>query len=72
MPSATLSDAVCLRVDIPELGLCRGQRGVVCSTWFAPAVAYEVEFQATASEFPTRVLLLEHQVESMNQNHAGR
>ena len=39
-----IDDVVRLNQDIPELALSRGQRGVVRSTWFAPSVAYEVEF----------------------------
>lgn len=33
-----------LTVDIPDLGLKRDTPGVVCSQWFAPIPAYEVEF----------------------------
>ena len=39
-----VDDVVRLNQDIPELELTRGQTGVVRSTWFAPTVAYEVEF----------------------------
>jgi len=42
-----IDDVVRLNQDIPELELQRGQTGVVRSTWFAPTVAYEVEFDAT-------------------------
>lgn len=39
-----VGDRVQLTVDIPELGLQRDMAGVVCSQWFAPILAYEVEF----------------------------
>ncbi len=37
----------CVRLvhDLPDLSLRRGAVGVVCSTWFAPALTYEVEFR---------------------------
>ena len=56
-----IDDVVRLNQDIPELELQRGQTGVVRSTWFAPTVAYEVEFDATIGE-GKRALLLERQV----------
>jgi hypothetical protein len=55
-----IDDVVRLNQDIPELELQRGQTGVVRSTWFAPTVAYEVEFDATGEN--KRALLLERQV----------
>ena len=70
MPSVTTGDDVRLKQDLPEFGLWRGQRGVVCSTWFSPAVAYEVEFQTTEGKFPTRVLLLAHQIDSPGEDHS--
>lgn len=54
-----VDDFVRLNQDIPELELERGQLGVVRSTWFAPTVAYEVEF---GSEGGRRALLMERQV----------
>jgi len=57
-----IDDVVRLNQDIPELALCRGQVGVIRSTWFAPTVAYEVEFLDSGSDFGTRALLLERQV----------
>ena len=63
MKTANESDRVRLKVDIPELGLCCGQVGVLCSTWFAPATAYEVEFALTHTACKARALLLPHQVE---------
>jgi uncharacterized protein DUF4926 len=57
-----IDDCVRLTQDIPELALVRGERGVVRSTWFAPQIAYEVEFQQRG-DCQTRALLLEQQVE---------
>jgi len=34
-----------------------------CSTWFAPSVAYEVEFHKIGHDYQTRALLLEEQVQ---------
>ena len=55
-----VDDFVRLNQDIPELELQCGQVGVVRSTWFAPTVAYEVEFDPTGE--CRRALLLERQV----------
>ena len=45
MRQPSVDDQVRLTQDIPELWLTKGECGVVRSTWFAPSVAYEVEFQ---------------------------
>jgi hypothetical protein len=58
-----VDDYVRLRQDIPELSLIRGEVGVVRSTWFAPTVAYEVEFHQIGHDYQTRALLLADQVE---------
>jgi hypothetical protein len=58
-----IDDFVRLTQDIPELLLCRGQVGVVRSTWFAPTVAYEVEFHLVGFDHQTRALLLAEQVQ---------
>jgi len=58
-----VDDFVRLTQDIPELSLNRGELGVVRSTWFAPSVAYEVEFHRIGHDYQTRALLLEQQVE---------
>ena len=58
-----VDDFVRLTQDIPELSLSRGELGVVRSTWFAPSVAYEVEFNKIGNDYQTRALLLEQQVE---------
>jgi hypothetical protein len=70
MPAVVAGDEVRLTQDIPELGLRLGQQGVVCSVWFSPAVACEVEFQSTEGGFPTRVLLLEHQIASPDERRS--
>lgn len=58
-----VDDFVRLTQDIPELSLNRGEVGVVRSTWFAPTVAYEVEFHSIGNDYQTRALLREEQVE---------
>jgi len=57
--------------DIPELGLRSGQVGVVCSTWFAPTPAYEVEFRSLGRSGPTRALLMENQIQPAEPAGAG-
>jgi len=63
MRSPHVDDFVRLMSDIPELSLNRGEIGVVRSTWFAPSVAYEVEFHQIGHDYQTRALLLPDQVE---------
>jgi hypothetical protein len=64
MREPRIDDRVRLTQDLPELLLCRGSVGVVRSTWFAPTVAYEVEFQeAGLNSQQTRALLMANQVE---------
>jgi hypothetical protein len=58
-----IDDLVRLIHDIPELSLNRGDVGVVRSTWFAPTVAYEVEFHRIGNDYQTRALLMEEQVQ---------
>jgi len=58
-----IDDFVRLTSDIPELALCRGEVGVVRSTWFAPSVAYEVEFHQKGQMHETRALLMAEQVQ---------
>ena len=45
MEAPEVNRPVRLLEDLPELGRHCGEVGVVCSTWFAPHPAYEVEFQ---------------------------
>jgi hypothetical protein len=63
MRTPHVDDVVRLTRDVPELELLRGDVGVVCSTWFAPAVAYEVEFHPLGCDLHTRALLSPEQVE---------
>lgn len=63
MREPRIDDRVRLMQDLPELSLSRGTVGVVRSTWFAPTVAYEVEFQPVGLDHQTRALLLASQVE---------
>ncbi len=58
-----IDDFVRLTQSIPELALGRGEIGVVRSTWFAPTVAYEVEFHPVGLNHQTRALLLAEQVQ---------
>jgi hypothetical protein len=62
-----LSRSVRLVTDIPELGLHCGEVGVVCSTWFAPIDAVEVEFQPPGLSIATRTLLLGHQIQDVER-----
>jgi hypothetical protein len=57
-----VDDYVRLTADIPELSLHRGEVGVVRSEWFAPSVAYEVEFHPVGLDHQTRALLMAEQV----------
>jgi hypothetical protein len=58
-----VDDFVRLTRDIPELSLHRGEIGVVRSTWFAPTLAYEVEFHPIGLDHQTRALVLAEQLE---------
>lgn len=62
MRKPQIDDYVRLTQDIPELALNRGELGVVRSTWFAPSVAYEVEFHPVGMGNQTRALLMDEQV----------
>lgn len=59
-----IDDIVRIRSDLPEIAVHRGDLGVVRSTWFAPTIAYEVEFYRDDDTRPTtRALLLAEQIE---------
>lgn len=58
-----VNDLVRLTQDIPELLLRQGDVGVVCSTWFSPSEAYEVEFAFPGLAEQTRALLLAEQLQ---------
>jgi hypothetical protein len=56
-------ELVRLTRDLPEMGLHRGDLGVVCSRWFDPNTAFEVEFYPQDPGFPVRALLMPDQIE---------
>ena len=58
-----VDQCVKLKQSIPELQLPGGAVGIVCSTWFSPHTAYEVEFRGAGLCAGMRVLLLEQQLE---------
>lgn len=62
MQALEVNRPVRLLEDIPELGLRSGEVGVVCSTWFAPTPAYEVEFQPEGTD-ATRALVMREQIQ---------
>ena len=62
MRQPSVDDFVRLTQAIPELGLPRDEVGVVRSTWFAPNLAYEVEFHIKGADHQTRALLLANQL----------
>ena len=66
-----VDDQVRLTQDIPELWLTKGELGVVRSTWFAPSVAYEVEFEIGA-DCHTRVLVRPEQLQVEERPELGR
>ena len=62
MKDIRADERVRLTTDLPELGLHRGDTGVVCSTWFDPGTAFEVEFQSRAPGSSVRALLMRNQI----------
>ncbi|MFI5381259.1 MAG: DUF4926 domain-containing protein [Tepidisphaerales bacterium] len=58
-----IEDCVRLAIDLPEMHLQRGDQGVVRSTWFSPATAYEVEFHPAGMGGEIRVLVVADQLE---------
>jgi len=62
MREIQVDEHVQLIQDIPEMGLHRGEIGRVCSTWFGPASAYEVEFQREMPDCSIRALLMLKQI----------
>ena len=70
MRQPIVDDQVRLTQDIPELWLTKGECGVVRSTWFAPAVAYEVEFQI-GLDCHTRVLVRPEQLQVEERTEPG-
>jgi len=66
MTQVRAEELVQLTQDLPELGLYRGAVGLVCSTWFDPNTASEVEFPPDGQDSRVRTLLMPHQI----QKHA--
>lgn len=62
MKAEKTEELVRLLQDVPELGLHRGDVGVICSTWFDPSTAFEVEFHPDAPAWPVRTLLMPTQI----------
>jgi hypothetical protein len=68
MSQPSVDDRVRLTHDVPQFSLPRGAVGVVRSIWFAPSVAFEVEFHQLNSDSPSgcRCLLRPEQVEMVD------
>jgi hypothetical protein len=56
-------ETVQLVQDLPELGLHRGDVGQLCSTWFDPNTAFEVEFEPRPAGSRVRALLMPNQIQ---------
>ena len=56
-------ERVRLTKDLPELGLHRGDTGVVCSTLFEPNTAFEVEFPPRVAGCTVRALVVRNQIQ---------
>jgi hypothetical protein len=67
MTQVHVDDQVRLTQDIPELGLHRGEVGLVCSTWFAPSTAFEVEFEHERCCHALRALLMSSQLQKQEE-----
>ena len=64
MSKVKAQERVRLVQDVPELGLRRGDVGLVCSTWFEPSTAFEVEFKSRAVGCGVRALLMPSQIQA--------
>jgi hypothetical protein len=60
---ARTGEIVRLMQDLPELGLHRGDVGQLCSTWFDPNTAFEVEFEPRPAGSRVRALLMPNQIQ---------
>jgi hypothetical protein len=65
MKPTQIGQRVQLTEDVPDLELHRGEVGVVCSTWFSPVPAYEVEFQHDLPSYGMRALLMSSQIQDV-------
>jgi len=63
MTDIETDERVKLTKDLPELGLHRGDTGIVCSTWFRPSTAFEVEFQPRIPGCSIRALVMRNQIQ---------
>ena len=63
MTDIDTDERVKLTQDLPELGLHRGDIGVVCSKWFRPSTAFEVEFQPHTPGCSVRALVMRNQIQ---------
>ena len=70
MPAPSVNTAVRLLRDLPQHGLRSGAVGVVCSTWFAPDRAYEVEFHPPRGP-ATRALVTDDQIQPADDDAAA-
>ena len=62
-----IDSRVRLLQPIPDLDLHPGDIGTVRSTWFTPAVVYEVEFPGCGCSCGVRSLLQAEQIEPFEQ-----
>lgn len=61
-------DQVRINCDFPDIGLRRGDVGVVRDAWFVPTTAYQIEFVTSERPEPLHALLLARHVEPYLQN----
>ena len=69
MMQIQIDERVQVMQDIPELELRYGDVGTVCSTWFEPTTAYEVEFQRRQPFCCMRALLMPNQIKPETEMH---
>jgi hypothetical protein len=57
-----VGERVRLLVDLPNLGLSKGEVGTVCSIWEFASDMYEVEFREPDQAFPVRAVVTTKQM----------
>ena len=62
-----VNQSVRVNHPIPNFNIPDGAVGVVCSQWFEPQVAYEVEFRTPGLLDARRVLLREQDIERIEE-----
>ena len=67
MPELSIDQRVRLVRDVPELELRSGDEGIVCSRWFSPEAAYEIEFDPPGY-CKTRALLSAEQFQPLTSD----